>query len=469
MNGSRIWLDLSALFSCSRKQSCIHIDHEKYRTVKDVQDHISCLFDLKGAIHILNDGWLLPASESSLLFRDNDVVSVVPEEVPKRCPLKDDPVVPKCKEINDVFQAPSKFLAPANSDAPHKPVVINGNGPAVLKENAATTLKNSLKNPFANVQVPLIKEDINSDGEKPSEKIAAVTNTSKHPNSQEDDAASSEIGSEGKKRKRIRRRKKKSRTDIDVDQAPAETKQSRYHSNKLFQSISYTLSMAKSNNTALANNTSAANTSSVVKDSTIVNEKRKHIYFDEPEEKESHERTSNEEASGERVPKTQIIHDLDSQLLQMNSSPARGEIAQGLSKLLSLENQKSPVVFGRKKAENPNITESGAKALVPEQKILKLTPLNEIPVKETLIKFKVLKMNNYSPVMSETITARVISPDIPNKQIYVEIKEGLCELQTEKGKFSLDSDDTLNDDVPLGEYLYLDWHDLIEPQAVEYC
>lgn len=34
-------------------------------------------------------------------------------------------------------------------------------------------------------------------------------------------------------------------------------------------------------------------------------------------------------------------------------------------------------------------------------------------------------MVNYSPVVSEPITARVISPDVPNKQVYVQIKGNL--------------------------------------------
>lgn len=77
MTSNRIWIDLSSFFSGVRQQSCIIVDHEKLKTVKDVEDHISRVFEIDSPFFILNDGWLLPSSESSLLFRDNDTVRYV--------------------------------------------------------------------------------------------------------------------------------------------------------------------------------------------------------------------------------------------------------------------------------------------------------------------------------------------------------------------------------------------------------
>lgn len=83
--------------------------------------------------------------------------------------------------------------------------------------------------------------------------------------------------------------------------------------------------------------------------------------------------------------------DKTSQISPIISSPARGDGAIGLAKLMSLGNQKSPAVFERKKADNSQMNGVDSNVLVPEQKImkLKLLPLNELPVKETTIQFKV--------------------------------------------------------------------------------
>ncbi|XP_034230417.1 uncharacterized protein LOC117639151 [Thrips palmi] len=476
MNGSRIWVDLSALFSCSRKQSCIFVDHEKFRTVGDVEEHICRLFSLKQAIHIQNDGWLLPSSESSLLLRDNDIVSVVPEDAPKISQIidktKDALSALKSTDLKDLCKPPSKPVVSKTDMVPPKSVVTNGHGPVIVKDNGATSLKSSIKNPFAVGQPPSLEATKNPVVEQP-EQNGEANETLSTPPVLEGNETASEIGSESKKRKRIRRRKKKSATDTTVDENTKETKRSQYIQNKFLQSISYTLSTVMGNNTPADVNTSLTS-----------NKKRKHIFFDDPEEKVTKKILTLEDTKVvERPPIAEEPEDVkissteeptssshqndESQILPSISSPALDDGALGLAKLMSLSKQKSPAVFERKKAEKVKINEEDT-TVIPQQKTIKLTPLNDLPVKETIIQFQILKMCNYSPVVSAPIKARVISPDAANKQIYVQILEGLDELQTEKGKFSLDLDECLNDDVSSGEYLYLDWQELLEPKAVNY-
>ena len=74
MEGSRIWIDLSAVCTGALKQSCIYLDYEKCQNVKDVEDHIRRVFGIDNPVNIFNEGWLLPSSESSRLLRDNDTV-----------------------------------------------------------------------------------------------------------------------------------------------------------------------------------------------------------------------------------------------------------------------------------------------------------------------------------------------------------------------------------------------------------
>lgn len=61
-------------------------------------------------------------------------------------------------------------------------------------------------------------------------------------------------------------------------------------------------------------------------------------------------------------------------------------VETNLSKLFSLGHQKSPALFERKK---PDVVNPTKKTPTDIPVSVKLTPLKEIPVKETVIKFKV--------------------------------------------------------------------------------
>lgn len=104
-------------------------------------------------------------------------------------------------------------------------------------------------------------------------------------------------------------------------------------------------------------------------------------------------------------------------------------------------------------------------------------------------------MVNYSPTISENITAQVISLDHEREKLYVRITgksgplrfhfvffmindsylifyvhklaEGLDELKPEKGKFCLDDEE--EEDGTQHEYMFLDWRTLLEPNAIVVC
>lgn len=194
----------------------------------------------------------------------------MPEDVPEFSVTVekaiDAPAVSKCKEVNGLFKSPPKSVVA--SVVPSKPITANGNSTMVSEES--TVKKNSRLNPFADIQPQAKNKPV---VEPPCEKNTVAHETLSTPPVLEDDETASEVGSESKKRKRIRRRKKKSATGTNDDQTPKETKLSHHHSNRLFQSISYTL------NTAMAQN------NATVKDTVNPSNKRKHIFFEDPGEK----------------------------------------------------------------------------------------------------------------------------------------------------------------------------------------
>lgn len=467
MSGSRVFLDLSNFFSDVRQQSCIFLDYEGKKTVKDVEDHIRRVFGVDRPFHILNDGWLLPSSESSLILRDNDTVSIVPEGDPKFsnkiCKPKDD--------ADTTTQEKKSTLTSSNSLA-------NVNGEPEIKEPAE---KNDFRIPRPVIN---IKNGKSNGFEKPNICVKnpfASTNSSSDPNRTisgndpkptndsnkqlsapptEDQETASECESGERKRKRIRRRKKKSTNVSEME--PNKEEKTRNALHDFFQGLTYKSSIQEQN-------------------------KKKHIFFKDEEENSDvkvpepagssvsvgehlsehpDQPSINSGAGGESQPLKQS-GGRDNHVLQKTSS---GNPLGDLSKLMALGNQQSPVVFERKKSENPVAAEI---KIQPPKKTtspadFKLTALSSLPVKETIIKFKVLKMVNYSPMVSDMITARVISPDFTSNQLFVQITEGLNELQSERGKFSLDGEEEQEEEA-LSEYMYLNWHDLLDPKAVEYC
>ncbi|XP_026277754.1 coilin [Frankliniella occidentalis] len=446
MSGIRVWLDMSALFSDVRQQSCVSVHHDKMPTVKDVQDHIRRVFGIDKTFHILNDGFLLPPSESSLILRDNDCISITTsdqkstEMKQESRPKQSEERTPGKITIPDAFAVAGTLTdEPAQSNGIVKPTSFENMTISFCHSRQVSVQPAPSEQSFPNKAAPALQTFPNTPApplqtslKAPAPPPQTSNGHSVNETPSQDLDSNSETDS-GRKRKRIRRRKKK--PSQDGEPKAKEVRLSPYILNKYNQGVSHVLnsSLAKPSN-------------------------KKHIFFQDEHEKEM---DTNVELSGNE---------------NLVPAPTLGSSTVGdLSKLMSLGNQKGPAVFERKKDQATS--ESKAETLkpvlpVPEKPAVptapKLVTLDSLPVKETTIKFKILKMVNYSPVVSEEITARVISPDFTSNQLFLQILEGLSELQTERGKFSLDDGEGEEGDSAPSEYVYLNFLDMIEARAVQY-
>ncbi|KAK3922435.1 Coilin [Frankliniella fusca] len=465
MNGIRVWLDMSALFSGARQQSCVFVNHDKQQTVRDVEDHIRRLFVIDGPFYLLNDGYYLPPSESSFLLRDNDTLSIIREseleilneKIQRKSPpdsIQTDMEASRSLEKNKVPNAPAsaqntELVQLKSKNCPFEDIRTDplNAGRAAVQESAQ-----SLKERSPATQLPLkdqlshqhlvgkLSASLETSTKELSPSMPASNGNVSKTLGDNDVDTNSETDS-GMKRKRIRRRKKKPSQDMESEPKPKEPRQSPYILNKYIQGVSHIL------NTSIA-----------------VSHNKKHIFFQDEHDK------------------SDVNLKLSDSLAKVNensiptATPTSNCIGGDLSKLMSLGNQKSPAVFERKRIDQaPGCPPETVKPVLADRTAAppvsiapKLVTLDSMPVKETIIKFKVLKMVNYSPVLSEQITARVISPDFTSNQLFVQILEGLSEFQSEKGKFSLDEDDMEDSVAATSEYIYLNFSDLIEPKSVQY-